>query len=95
MFDHEGYAVRLARLSAEAVQRQRLEKMSLEEKLTQWAVGLSQVERTEGYSMDFFLNHFGSTPAQLGPALYSLGWRRRRQWVTGKPHHRLWVPPCW
>jgi len=63
------------------------------QEIREWFSRLPEGDRDLTYHMDFFIYRFGQAPARIGPALFELGWTRRRSWTTGKPHSRVWVPP--
>lgn len=91
MITYECYKERLTRLRDETIQRQLVERMTLEQKITQWWAGLSDAERGEGYTMDFFVEMLKDTPPRIGAVLFSIGWVRKRSWKVGAPHRRMWV----
>lgn len=67
--------------------------LTLTEEIKAWWEGQSELNRFPGYSMRFLVNTFGYAPGKIGPALFELGWTRRRSWERGKPFCRVWVPP--
>jgi hypothetical protein len=78
--------------------RERLEQqlnqpppLTLRDRISKWWETVPESVKSNKWHMDFFVQQFGASPAKIGPALYSLGWERRREWTPGKPHGRYWV----
>ena len=66
---------------------------TLIQQISNWWDTLSEVQRLPYYNMTFLVNTFGYASSKIGPALYELGWQRRRSWQKNKPFCRVWVPP--
>lgn len=66
---------------------------SLVEEIRRWWESQTDINRFPSYSMRFLVNTFGYAPGKIGPALFELGWTRRRSWQKNKPFCRVWVPP--
>ena len=89
----ESYISRIKRQHEERRQ-QRLnapKPPTLEEQITAWWDTLSDEERQQEYTMEFFKDRFNATANKLGPVLFALGWERRRRWKVNGPHVRYWV----
>lgn len=92
-FLYESYPQRLERNRREAEERRRNTPPppTLAEKINKWWENLPEAEKHRPFTMEQFVNRFGASSAQIGSALYSLGWRRERRWITGLPHRRVWI----
>jgi hypothetical protein len=91
--NYESFMQRLQRNRLEAEEKRRAapKPLTLAERIDTWWQGLPAAEQRAAYSMEFFRDRFGESPARLGPALFSLGWERKRDWRIGKPHGRVWL----
>ena len=89
-YSYEGHMQRLQRLHLEKEERSPQPK-SLFEQITEWWETVPCEEKKMSFSMEFFVDRFGSSHQKLGPLLCSMLWQRRRRWEPGKPYSRYWV----
>ena len=98
---------RLARRAeADAEQRRgfSLRHTSMEDRLLKLIGAMPEDEREQPRPISFFVNALRAkyptrgrgraSPAEIGPALRALGWRRERKWRAEDQGFRaLWIPP--
>lgn len=89
----ESHMQRLLRLRLESEMKRRTapRPLTLAERIEIWFQALPAAEKCAAYSMEFFKDYFGESPARIGPVLFSLGFERKRDWRIGKPHGRVWL----
>jgi hypothetical protein len=89
----ESYSERLQRRRRERIEERenRPQPLSLEEQIRGWWDNLPPSEKPNPWHMNFFVKRFGVAPSKIGPALYVLGWERKREYRTDGPSRRYWV----
>lgn len=75
-----------------AIQRQAANR-PLPERIKDWYEQLSPEERSQPYSMKQLEALFHKAPGQIGMALHSLGWKRKRSFKQQEPFSRTWHAP--
>jgi hypothetical protein len=75
------------------IQRQEANR-PLPERIRDWYELLSQEERLQPYSMKQLEALFHKAPGQIGMALHSLGWQRKRSFRQQGPFSRTWHAPA-
>jgi hypothetical protein len=65
----------------------------LTETITEWFDALPGSEQCRRYKMQEFVDWFGVAPSLIGPALFKLGWQRKRGWRVSEPFSNYWIPP--
>jgi len=73
--------------------QQKLKQKALADKIYWWWDRLSPEEQSAERRMEDFQKIFNEPPALIGPVLFSLGWKRKRNWNLNGPHERVWVGP--
>jgi hypothetical protein len=79
------------RAEARAVAQARTEQ--LREAIRRWYASLPSNEARPRYSTAELCVLFAVTPQEMGPALFELGWIRKRDWRRAGPFRRWWHPP--
>jgi hypothetical protein len=74
------------------IQRQEANR-PLPDRIKDWYEQLSPEERLQPYSMKQFVDLFNKAPSQIGLALYSLRWQRKRSFRQHEPFSRTWQAP--
>ncbi len=64
----------------------------LEQKIQDYFAALPPEERRAHYTMSELVLIFGAARGQIGTALHTLGWQRKRRFAGGGSYARYWVP---
>jgi hypothetical protein len=95
---HEEYLQNLKRAASErqaATSALRAAKgRPLHERIAEYFQGQQSDSLTRSWTMAELTALFRAPAQRIGPALHTLGWKRKRSWRAGSPYGRFWEPPC-
>ena len=58
-----------------------------------WYINLPEITRQRPFAMVELEQALSTQGKYLSPVLLSLGWQRRRKWISQGQYPRYWVPP--
>lgn len=80
-------------LRAQRAKQKALQSVPLTDRIERWWCSIPECDRQNFYRIEYLSQAFNTVPRLIGPALFKLGWVRKRLWKVGYPHYRVWHPP--
>lgn len=68
-------------------------RLSLHQRFIDWYAALPEIARDRPFAMAELEAALSTQGRFLSPVLLSLGWERRRRWISRGPYSRYWLPP--